>query len=360
MNPCIAFLAANLRFDGEYSLSLANRQRLFHIDFDPQSFRQRNKTMQTILGPFHHDLENAFVDAICQLKPPTCSAPLLILMPSDLMRRRLKILLSRERGLSLLNVQLLTFTNYRCGSMSNPCSVPPELHIRSLFRRSAAANYPRGQPGAEPFAGIEDRAGGCAALWQTLRDLRDGLVDPTLALEALSEGHFSQPRQRTHSAAVGAVANLSPFLPTNRDSTDLSDLDRRATEQATASRFLATVHRDFLLRLLRSDADSTGFFSAPWQATIRPTLFFPLLPAKPAMTPGVRRTLLRALRPGPQTSDSVGEAENRTAPYPPAPACLTTTRTEAMRKPTKTGSAQSSIPSASRTKSQRRQKKSCG
>ncbi len=51
---------------------------------------------------------------------------------------------------------------------------------------------------------------------------------------------------------------------------------------------------------------------------------------------------------------------NRTALCPPAPACLTATRAEAMRKPTKSGTAQSSIPSASRTKSQRRQKKSCG
>ena len=51
---------------------------------------------------------------------------------------------------------------------------------------------------------------------------------------------------------------------------------------------------------------------------------------------------------------------NRTAGCPPAPACLTATRAEAMRKPTKSGAARSSTPSASRTKSRRRQKKSCG
>ena len=65
--------------------------------------------MQTILGPFHPDLENALVDEILRHKNADLLCPLLVLTPSDLLRRRLKILLSRERRLSLLNVQLLTF-----------------------------------------------------------------------------------------------------------------------------------------------------------------------------------------------------------------------------------------------------------
>ena len=138
--------------------------------------------MQTVLGPFHPDLENALVDAIARHKDTDLLCPLLILVPSDLLRRRLKIHLTRERGLALLNVQLLTFhqlslrLNAECGN------TPTVLHS-DLFLEEALRQIIRtGQPGAEPFAGIEERAGGCAALWQTLRDLRDGLVDPALAL----------------------------------------------------------------------------------------------------------------------------------------------------------------------------------
>jgi hypothetical protein len=37
------------------------------------------------------------------------ASPVLVLTPSDSLRRRLKVLLARERRLALLNLQLLTF-----------------------------------------------------------------------------------------------------------------------------------------------------------------------------------------------------------------------------------------------------------
>ena len=83
--------------------------------------------MRTILGPFHPDLENALVDEICQFKTGDRLTPLLILTPSDLMRRGLKILLSRERGLSLLNVHLLTFYQLSLRLQAERSSSPLEL-----------------------------------------------------------------------------------------------------------------------------------------------------------------------------------------------------------------------------------------
>ena len=47
--------------------------------------------MRTILGPFHPDLENALVEEILKHKRADLLSPLLILTPSDLLRRRLKI-----------------------------------------------------------------------------------------------------------------------------------------------------------------------------------------------------------------------------------------------------------------------------
>ena len=235
--------------------------------------------MQTVLGPFHPDLENALVDAISRHKKTDLLSPLLILVPSDLIRRRLKILLSRERGLALLGVQLLTFhqlslrLNAECGG------TPTELHS-DLFLEEALRQIIRtGQPGAEPFAGIEDRAGGCAALWQTLRDLRDGLVDPVLALAALGEGHFSQRTGERTSQLLALMQTLQKFCA-EQGIEDLSDLVRRAAEQAPASPFLQQFSEIFYYGFYDLTQIQLDFFRAV--ASRYPTkLFFPLLSVRP-------------------------------------------------------------------------------
>ena len=235
--------------------------------------------MQTVLGPFHPDLENALVDAISQHKQADLLHPLLILVPSDLIRRRLKILLAQERGLALLNVQLLTFhqlslrLNGECGG------APTELHS-DLFLEEALRQIIRtGKPGAQPFAGVEDRAGGCAALWQTLRDLRDGLVDPELALVALGEGHFTERTGVRTAQLLELLQTLQTFCD-EQDIKDLADLDRRATEQAPSSPFLQQFKEIFYYGFYDLTQIQLDFFRAV--ASHYPTrLFFPLLTAIP-------------------------------------------------------------------------------
>jgi len=235
--------------------------------------------MQTILGPFNPDLENTFVGEILKFKHADSFCPLLILTPSDLLRRRLKILLSRERSLALLNVQLLTF--YQLALRLQAESNGTALELRTdLFLEEALRQIIRTrQPGAEPFAGIEERAGGCAALWQTLRDLRDGLVDPTVALEALSEGHFSQRASERTSQLLVLLRTFQQFCRRQKI-TDQSDLNRYATEQVPASRFLQQFRQIFYYGFYDLTQIQVDFFHAV--ARHYPTtLFFPYLPAKP-------------------------------------------------------------------------------
>src|SRR3990172_4392234 len=144
--------------------------------------------MQTILGPFHPYLENALAEEISKYKNADPLCPLLVLLPSEVLRRRLKILLARECGLALVNLELLTFfqLSLRLFAEVNGAAVPllrDDLFFEEVLRQLIRSR----QPGAEAFAAIEERAGGCAGLWQTLRDLRDGIVDPEVALEALRE-----------------------------------------------------------------------------------------------------------------------------------------------------------------------------
>ena len=236
--------------------------------------------MQTILGPFHPNLENAFVDEILRHKSADLLRPLLVLTPSDLLRRRLKILLSRERRLSLLNVQLLTFYQLSLKLQAENDGAPLELRSELFFEEALRQIIRARQPGAEPFGGIEERAGGCAALWQTLRDLRDGLVNPTVALEALSEGHFSR-RATERTAQLLILLQTFQGFCRQQKITGQSDLTRSAIEQVPSSRFLQQFRQVFYYGFYDLTQIQLDFCLAV--ARHYPTtLFFPLLTPQPS------------------------------------------------------------------------------
>ncbi|MGH7888903.1 MAG: PD-(D/E)XK nuclease family protein, partial [Candidatus Binatia bacterium] len=236
--------------------------------------------MQTIVGPFHPYLETALVNEILRRKQTDLLAPLLILVPSDALRRRLKILLTRQRNLALLNVPILTFYQLSLRLCAESGRAPLELR-GDLFLEEALRQIIRTrQPGAEPFAGIEERAGGSAALWQTLRDLRDGLVDPALAIEALREGHFSaRASQRTLDLLV-LLQTFQRFCH-DRAIADQSSLDQLATEWLPASPFLKQQSEIFYYGFYDLTQIQIDLFHAV--ARHYPTtLFFPLLPTRPS------------------------------------------------------------------------------
>lgn len=235
--------------------------------------------MQTILGPFHPDLETAFVDEILTCKATDLFSPLLVLTPSDSLRRRLKFLLARERGLSLLNLQLLTFHQLAL-RLREESNGPLFNAQRDLFFEEALRQLIRSRcPGAEPFLGLEERAGGCVALWQTLRDLRDGLVDATVALDALAEGHFGPTAERT-SALLHLLQSFQHFCG-ERNVTGESELNRSATEQVPSSKYLQQFSHIFYYGFYDLTQIQLDFFHAVARH-FPTTLFFPLLAANPS------------------------------------------------------------------------------
>ena len=235
--------------------------------------------MQTILGPFHPNLEDALVEQILKYKKSDLLCPLLVLTPSDLMRRRLKILLARERRLSLLNVQLLTFHQLSLRLYAESGAAPLEPR-NDLFLEEALRQIIRTRrPGTEPFVGIENRAGGCAALWQTLRDLRDGLVDPAVALEASGEGHFAKRASERTSHLLALLQTFQNFCR-RQNITDASDLIRHATERVPEAGFLKQFSRIFYYGFYDLTQIQVDFFHAV--ARHYPTtVFFPYLSAEP-------------------------------------------------------------------------------
>lgn len=236
--------------------------------------------MRTILGPFQPYLESAFVDEVCACKEANPFAPLLILVPSTALRQHLKLLLSRQQQLSLLNVHLLTFHQLTlrlfAETSGNPVELRDDLFLEAVLRHLVQARA----PGAEAFVGIEERAGGCAALWQTLRDLRDGAVDPQFALEALHDTPAAGGGDDRTNQLLQLLHTQVNFCR-DRGIRQQSDLDKLATQQAPALSYLEEFDRIFYYGFYDLTQMQLDFFRAV-AGRYPVTLFFPLLPGRPA------------------------------------------------------------------------------
>jgi ATP-dependent helicase/nuclease subunit B len=237
--------------------------------------------MKTVLGPFHPHLERALVDELRRHKADHPLLPVLILVPSAMLRRRLKILLTREQNLSWVNLHLMTFhqLSLRLSSEANGMN-PPMLRDDLFFEGVLRQMIRTTQPGTEVFAGIEERTGGCAALWQTLRDLRDGLVEPSVVLEALREDHFAKGTSGRTSHLLALLERLL-LLCKNKGIEDQSDLDQLTTARVVhSSRFLGQFVQIFYYGFYDLTQVQVDLFHAVSQSY--PTsLFFPLVQTQP-------------------------------------------------------------------------------
>src|SRR5215467_14100451 len=111
--------------------------------------------MQTIRGPFHPYLENALAEEILRYKHTNPLCPLLVLVPSDALRRRLKVFLTREQNLSFINLQLLTFHQLSLKLLSESHGAQTPVMEEDLFFEETLRHIIRaGRPGTRPFASI--------------------------------------------------------------------------------------------------------------------------------------------------------------------------------------------------------------
>jgi ATP-dependent helicase/nuclease subunit B len=232
--------------------------------------------MNVILGPFHPHLEDAFVNEVRRHKLSDRLAPLLVLVPSDAIRRRLKTLLALDHGLDLIHFQILTFHQlslklYEEQHGSSEPDLRDDLFLEESLRSLIRKDYALGSP----FSGLDEMEGGCAALWQTLRDLKDGLVSPDVVLQALKEGHFGK----------GATAKLGPLLKLSFDFQercaawsirDYTDLDNMVMDQIPVSGFLKQFSHIFHYGFYDLTQIQTDQFQSVAR-TYQTTLFFPLL-----------------------------------------------------------------------------------
>ena len=232
--------------------------------------------MKIILGPYHPQLEDALAEEIHARKEHDPLAPLLLVVPSETLRRRVKVLLAQERGLSLLNFHVLTFFQVSLNlfhEMHGPAG--PTLRDQTFMEEALKRVIPAGGR----FARMMENDGACSALWQSLRDLKDAMVDPEAALEALREGLF----RNTDRNALGDLFALHREV-TRRfpewQAQDHQDLDAAVARHAPVSAHLGQFERIYYYGFYDLTQSQLELFRSI-AGNYPVTLFYPLAQGHP-------------------------------------------------------------------------------
>ncbi len=263
--------------------------------------------LQVVTGRVHPELEHALVEEIRQLKRDSPLASVAVVVPSSTLSSYLRRLLVRHVG-PLLNVHFLTFhqlslrlcgTGPRSGESSGPPVLPAterffEQLLRSIVRRDLS--------GVERFRHFGRSQSAWAALWATLRDLKDAMLEPATALRAVDEGLFGAedaPALRAlfhlYAAAREGCRALGVGTP--------EDVTAAALEHTAGSGFLARLDRLYYYGFYDLTQVQLALLEAV-SASAPVTLFFPLQD-RPAFA-FARRFYERALsRLGPAVAAAV-------------------------------------------------------
>jgi ATP-dependent helicase/nuclease subunit B len=190
--------------------------------------------LTVVCGPFHPHLEQALADDLIAAKSGDPLAPMLVVVPSESMRRRVAVYLAADRRRVFLNLSILTFhqlsrrlveeaTGRRHAALTDDHAF--EELTRLLLERGASNG---------PFSRVAATRGGCAALWQTLRDLKDAKVPPEAFVDAVAEGAF--PAESTpRLSALAALYRDALAASRSAGWVDYTDLDAAAAEAAPTS-----------------------------------------------------------------------------------------------------------------------------
>lgn len=189
-------------------------------------------------GRFHPDLEDALYRNISTIKSDNPLSPVAIITPSDRIRSRIKILLSRERGLNLMATHFLTFHSLAIRIYEEKHGLLKNLtgddfffieYLRHILKSDIAS--------VDIFRHFSETPEGCATLWSTLQDLKDAKVDPDNVIEAIREGIFSTGDTEK---LIPLILLYKEFLSGKKDLgiIDYSDLPEIATELAPLSKYM--------------------------------------------------------------------------------------------------------------------------
>ncbi len=232
--------------------------------------------LRVITGRFHPVLETALVDHLTRVKTTDPLAPIAVFVPSRPLADRLGTLLSVERGLPFLNLNIMTFHQLALrlsGEVSDRCPLPrvvDELFFERLVRHIVGSKL----ASQVPLQRIGQSVGTWGALWATIRDLRDADVDPSQAWESLREGYFEEDDREWLEALISLYAAVKEAGRTLEAGTQ-DDLAEALLPLVPTASFLQSLKQVFYYGFYDLTQVQLSFFGAV-SRTKDTTLFFPL------------------------------------------------------------------------------------
>ncbi len=132
-------------------------------------------------GPFHPTLEQALCDRLLEIKGPHPLAPITLVVPSEPLRRFLQWHLANQANLSLVNIHFFTFYQFAQKlldeSMEGGENVfPLQISSVSILQEAVHSILQNRLPPASPLKQFIPIPGAWAALWSTLKDLKDAAI----------------------------------------------------------------------------------------------------------------------------------------------------------------------------------------
>jgi ATP-dependent helicase/nuclease subunit B len=237
--------------------------------------------LRIVTGPFHPHLETALADEIRRIKTSDPFSPLAVIVPSRPLLDRVRYLLAVESDLCLLNVHFLTFHQLalrlwdeRRSGWFESGAVPFRLVDRLFFEQLIRHIVGSRLSAMEPFQRLGQSAGTWAALWATVRDLKDAGVEPAEALRGVREGAFEADEARWLEALFTLHAAVTETARTLGVGT-ADDLADAVVPFARDSRFLAGLRSAVYYGFYDLTQVQLSLFEAVANR-VATTLFFPL------------------------------------------------------------------------------------
>ncbi|MDA0739559.1 MAG: PD-(D/E)XK nuclease family protein [Nitrospirae bacterium] len=193
--------------------------------------------LHVVTGPLYGNLEDALAEDLQSFRSDSPFSPLTIVVPSEYVRLRLQWALCAERSLSLFHVHILTFYQLALRILEEQGSVAASVHRSdSFFHQWIHSLLLRRKATLPELARLIEMPGAWAALWSTIKDLKDGAVDAELARDALKQSGLD------HDPICQSVLKLYDWFLQEQQQTQIFDHDdaaRMACADVVSSTYLA-------------------------------------------------------------------------------------------------------------------------
>lgn len=229
--------------------------------------------LRIVTGSFQPRLESALVSDLRRLKSQDPLEQLAIVVPSDHLRDRVKRLLCMERGLSLVNVHVLTFYHLALRLLSERRPFDTNRLRPPLYFHELVHHLLRRQPAGSAWRAMAETPGAWSALSATLKDLKDAAVDPDRVADVWSQQWSGlmpepQPLWLLYRQFLEMRRQLSAW--------DADDLASLASAEAGQSVFLTGLRHALYYGFYDLTQVQLDFFRAV-TAIVPATVYFPLI-----------------------------------------------------------------------------------